>query len=66
MDKREAKEIMDQVVYALRMAGYNPKTQIMGYLFFENENYITKKENARGYIKLVDKEYIREYVDTYL
>lgn len=66
MDKREAKEIMDQVVYSLRKAGYNPRAQIMGYLAYDDENCITKEGNARGYIQLVEKEYIEKYIDRYL
>lgn len=66
MDEREAKEIMDQVVFALRKAGYNPKAQIQGYLAYDDENCITKRDNARGYIQLVEKEYVEKYVDKYL
>lgn len=53
---------LEQVIAALKDAGYDPKAQLTGYLLTGNESYITHRDGARDMIHLVDKETIRAYL----
>lgn len=50
---------------ALRESGYDPYTQIYGYLKTGNDSYITRKDNARLLISQLDKDLIAEYLTKY-
>ena len=61
------KEIMKQVYAALSESGYNPVSQIVGYILSEDPTYITSHNNARALIRRVDRdELLQELVKTYL
>ena len=61
------KEIMKQVYAALAESGYNPVSQIVGYILSEDPTYITSHNNARALIRRVDRdELLQELVKTYL
>lgn len=61
------KEIMQQVYAALAESGYNPVSQIVGYILSEDPTYITSHNNARALIRRVDRdELLQELVKTYL
>lgn len=51
-----AGDTLNIVIAALKAAGYDPKTQLMGYMQTDNERYITRRDGARDMIRLVDKE----------
>lgn len=63
----DTKEIMQTVYLALTESGYNPVSQIVGYLLSEDPTYITSHNNARALIRRVDRdELLQELVKNYL
>ncbi len=66
---REAdmKQILLQVFDALKEKGYNPISQIVGYILSEDPTYITTHKNARSLIRRIDRdELLKAMVRTYL
>ena len=66
---REAdmKRILLIVYDALKEKGYNPISQIVGYLLSEDPTYITTHNNARSLIRRVDRdELLKAMVRSYL
>lgn len=57
-----------KVVYnALKEKGYNPISQIVGYILSEDPTYITTHNNARALIRKIDRdELLKELVSEYL
>ena len=57
-----------KVVYdALKEKGYNPISQIVGYILSEDPTYITTHNNARALIRRIDRdELLKELVTEYL
>ena len=65
--KSEVKEILTKVFNALREKGYNPVTQIVGYILSGDPTYITSHQNARMLIgKLERDELLEEIVRSFL
>ena len=63
----EMKNILTAVYDALKQKGYNPISQIVGYLLSEDPTYITTYNNARSLIRKVDRdELLQAMVKTYL
>ena len=61
------KEILSMVYEALRVKGYNPVNQIVGYILSEDPTYITNYNNARSLICRLDRdELLQELVVSYL
>ena len=63
-----AEQTLTEVYHALSEKGYNPITQIVGYLLTEDPTYITNYSNARALIRRVDRdelldEIVRYYFD---
>jgi len=66
-DEKDIKETMTQVYDALREKGYNPISQIVGYILSEDPTYITSRGNARSLICSIDRdELLRILVEDYL
>jgi uncharacterized protein (UPF0297 family) len=66
-DKVKTAEILSAVYDALRVKGYNPVNQIVGYILSEDPTYITNYNNARSLICRLDRdELLRELVLSYL
>lgn len=66
---REAdiRNIMSQVYAALQEKGYNPISQIVGYILSEDPTYITTHNNARSLIRRIDRdELLQVLVKSYL
>lgn len=61
MDDRQFKTIMDSIVAALIERGYDPYSQLYGYLQEDNPIYITQHNSARWLIQSLDKEQIKRY-----
>ena len=60
-------EILSTVYEALRVKGYNPVNQIVGYILSEDPTYITNYNNARSLICKLDRdELLQELVMSYL
>ena len=64
LDKQEFRVRMDRIVQALKDAGYDPYTQLYGYLETGNNTYITRKGNARDEIGELDRELLQEFTMT--
>ena len=63
----EVKENIELVYMALKEKGYNPITQIVGYILSGDPTYITSHNNARALIgKLERDELLEEMVREYL
>ena len=61
------REILSAVYDALRIKGYNPVNQIVGYILSEDPTYITNYNNARNMICKLDRdELLQELVTSYL
>ena len=68
-DLREAdmKRILLTVYDALKEKGYNPISQIVGYILSEDPTYITTHNNARSLIRRSDRdELLKAMVRSYL
>ena len=66
---REAdmKRILLTVYDALKEKGYNPISQIVGYILSEDPTYITTHNNARNLIRRIDRdELLKAMVRSYL
>ncbi|MBQ8974852.1 MAG: IreB family regulatory phosphoprotein [Oscillospiraceae bacterium] len=66
-NQEDTKAILKQVYESLRLKGYNPVNQIVGYILSEDPTYITNYNNARSLICRLDRdELLREMVINYL
>ena len=60
-------EILLSVYNSLKIKGYNPINQIVGYILSEDPTYITNYNNARALICRIDRdELLAELVSNYL
>jgi len=68
VDKRMAtRDIISSVYDSLKVKGYDPINQIVGYLLSEDPTYITNYNNARALICRLDRdELLAEMVSSYL
>lgn len=66
-NRMEASEVLKQVYAALREKGYNPVTQIVGYIMSGDPTYITNYQNARSLIMKAERdELLSELVEHYI
>lgn len=54
---------MERVMAALRKAGYDPVSQLVGYYRTGDPSYITRTDGARGLLLALDQEKVREYIE---
>ena len=59
-DIPDAKSIIMSVYAALKAKGYDPITQIVGYIISGDPTYITSYNNARSMIKRLERDEILE------
>ncbi len=65
--KLGTREIMASVYDSLKLKGYDPINQIVGYILSEDPTYITNYNNARALICRIDRdELLHELVESYL
>ena len=65
--EREMRETLLTVYNALKEKGYNPVSQIVGYILSEDPTYITTHHNARSLIRRIDRdELLQAMVKNYL
>lgn len=67
----DVSQVLEQVYTALTEKGYNPVSQIVGYIMSGDPTYITSHKNARSLIMKVERDEILEellsvYIDTRL
>ena len=53
---------LNDIVEALIERGYNPYSQLKGYIVENSTRYITSHKNAREMIQGIDIEFIEEYL----
>ncbi len=65
--KAEMREILSSVYNSLKIKGYNPINQLVGYILSEDPTYITNYNNARTLICRIDRdELLQELLRRYL
>ena len=65
--KAEMREILSTVYKSLKVKGYNPINQLVGYILSEDPTYITNYNNARTLICRIDRdELLQELLRSYL
>ncbi len=65
--KLEADEILEKVYDALTKKGYNPNSQLIGYIISGDPTYITSYNNARTLIMKIDRdELLEELINNYV
>ncbi len=52
----EMKYILTEIYDALKSKGYNPISQIVGYILSEDPTYITNYNNARSLVRKIDRD----------
>ena len=52
----EISDVLEQVYKALKQKGYNPVSQLVGYLMSGDPTYITSYNNARNLIMKVERD----------
>ena len=57
---------MDESVSSIQAAGLDPYSQLSGYLRTGDDAYITRHENARLKIRILDREKIFQYMQEHL
>lgn len=63
----QMRQTLIEVYDALREKGYNPISQIVGYILSEDPTYITTHNNARSLIRRLDRdELLQTLVKEYL
>ena len=64
---KEVKDIVAQVYDSLRVKGYDPISQLVGYILSGDPTYITSYNGARGLIVKSERdELLEELVKTYI
>ncbi|MBP3685863.1 MAG: IreB family regulatory phosphoprotein [Clostridia bacterium] len=65
--EQEIRDILTAVYEALVEKGYNPISQIVGYILSEDPTYITNYNHARALIVKIDRdELLQQIVKSYL
>lgn len=65
--ERELKKNLMVIYDALKVKGYNPINQIVGYILSEDPTYITTYNNARSLIRHIDRdELLHALVKSYI
>ncbi|HOD02643.1 MAG: hypothetical protein BWY46_01082 [Firmicutes bacterium ADurb.Bin300] len=65
--EKEMRSTLLAVYNALREKGYNPISQLVGYILSEDPTYITTHNNARSLIRRIDRdELLQSMLKTYL
>ena len=67
VQRLDMQQILVLVYDALKEKGYNPISQIVGYILSEDPTYITTHKNARSLIRRIDRdELLKAMVRNYL
>ena len=54
---------MEEIISAIKAAGYDPYEQLYGYVSTGKEEYITRSGGARERIKKLSWRMVKEYVE---
>ncbi len=64
---QEVRDIVSKVYEALKIKGYDPISQIVGYILSGDPTYITSYNGARGLIVQIERdELLEEFTKTYI
>jgi len=64
---REVRDIVAKVYEALKIKGYDPISQIVGYILSGDPTYITSYNGARSLIVKIERdELLEEFVKNYI
>ncbi len=63
--EKEVREILTKVFEALNLKGYNPISQIVGYIMSGDPTYITSHNGARSLIVKVERDELMEVLVKY-
>lgn len=61
----ETRKVLSEVYDALKEKGYNPISQLVGYVVSGDPTYVTNHKNARALITRIDRDDILEEVFKY-
>ena len=65
--EKQVKEALEIVYKALQEKGYNPVSQIVGYIISEDPTYITTHNNARSLMRRIDRDELMQLlIENYL
>ena len=65
-NKAELEDIIKKIYQALLEKGYDPSSQLAGYILSEDPVYIPDWDNARGMIRHIDRDdLLRIIIDFY-
>lgn len=64
-EKSSANEVIMSVFEAMRVKGYDPINQIVGYLISGDPTYITSYNNARYMIRMLERDELLEELVRY-
>lgn len=65
--EEEMKAILNIINKSLKEKGYNPITQLVGYLISEDPTYITNHNGARALVRRLDRDkLLQDMVKNYL
>ena len=56
---------ISEIYLAIEEAGYEPYDQLTGYVTTGNDQYITRRNNARKIVTEMDPEMIKQYLKRY-
>ena len=59
-NEQTIKEIIYSVYESLKEKGYNPISQLVGYIISGDPSYITSHDNARTLMKSIDRDDLLE------
>jgi len=66
-ESKRVKEIIDEVVLALKDKGYEPISQLIGYILSGDPTYITSHNDARALICKIERDdLLEEMIKKYL
>ena len=58
LTEKESLRLLDEIITTLKLAGYDPYVQLEGYIETGSDVYITRSNNAREKIKLLELDFI--------
>ena len=65
--EQEVRDVIQKVYEALKIKGYDPISQIVGYILSGDPTYITSYNGARGLIAKIERdELLEEVVKNYI
>ena len=65
MNQEQFDTAIEEIVTALKNAGYDPYEQLTGYVTTGQKNYITRQDGAREMILKLGIEQIKDFLKTY-